>query len=151
MSRFLTPLRVEEVDDNSNDGRGTWRLIDPLVYQSDVAGRTITAPADMLTDFASVPRFPPIAFALCGDLGHAAAVIHDDLYTTQVVARDVADAVLREALIVCGVPPWKAQAMWAAVRLAGGSHWAAPGQDQPMHVAAAIAAETAIAVAAAPP
>ena len=134
MSAFLSPLRVEEVDDFSNDGRGTWRLIDPLVYQSDVAAITIIAPRDFLTDFASVPRFPPIAFALCGDLGHPAAVIHDDLYTSQKLPRSVADAVLREALLVCGVASWKAQAMWAAVRAAGGSHWADPGQPQLAHV-----------------
>ena len=140
MSKFLTPLRVEEVDDNSNDGRGTWRLIDPLVYQSDVAGITITAPADLLTDFASVPRFPPITFALCGDLGHPAATIHDTLYTSQQLPRAMADSVLYEALIVCGVPAWKARLMWAAVRFAGASHWKAPGQVQEPHVQAQIEA-----------
>ncbi len=139
MSRFLTTLQVEEVDDGSNDGRGTWKLLAPLIYQSDVASWTITAPMGMLTDFASVPRFPPIAFALCGDLGHPAAVIHDYLYTTQVFPRWEADEVLREALVVCGVPAWKARAMWAAVRAAGGSHWKAPGQPQPDQVASLLA------------
>lgn len=140
MSKFITSLQVEDVDDNSNDGRGTWRLLAGLVYQSDVAGMTITAPKDMLTDFASVPRFPPLTFALCGDMGHPAAVIHDSLYTSQVLPRPMADDVLLEALQVCGVPAWKARAMWAAVRVAGGSHWKAPGQPQPAHVEAAMQA-----------
>lgn len=138
MSQFLTDLEVDDVDDNSNDGRGTWKLLADLVYQSDVAGRVLTAPKDMLTDFASVPRFPPITFALCGDLGHPAAVIHDALYTSQALPRDVADAVLMEALVVCKVPAWKARAMWAAVRTFGGSHWTAPGQPQPVHIAASM-------------
>lgn len=140
MSRFLSALQVEEVDDNSNDGRGTWRLLSDLVYQSDAAARAITAPAGMLTDFASVPRFPPITFALCGDLGHPAAVVHDALYTSQSLPRELADAVLMEALIVCKVPPWKARAMWVAVRTFGGSHWKDPGQTQPAHVQQALSA-----------
>jgi Protein of unknown function (DUF1353) len=138
MSKFLSPLRVEEVEDNSNDGRGTWSLLDDLVYQSDVAGRAITAPKGMLTDFASVPRFPPIAFALCGDIGHPASVIHDSCYIAQTMPRAIADAVLMEALVVCGVPAWKARMMWAAVRIAGGSHWNEPGQSQPQSVADAL-------------
>lgn len=131
MSEFITPLCVQDVDDRSNDGRGTWKLLSPLVYRSDVAGQTFTAPAGMLTDFASTPRFPPIAFALCGDIGHPAAVIHDSLYISQLVSREMADAVLREALIVCGVAPWRAWMMHAGVRLGGASHWTKPGQQQP--------------------
>ena len=136
--QFLSPLRVEEVDDHSNDGRGSWRLLTPLTYWSVVAWRRISAPTDFVTDFASVPRFPPIAFAMLGDIGHPAAVIHDYLYTVQPMTREVADAVLREALIVCGVPSWKAQLMWAGVRAAGASHWVAPGQDQTGRVNAII-------------
>lgn len=140
MSEFLTPLRVEEVDDNSNDGRGSWRLIDPLVYRSDVAARTFTVPAGFVTDFASVPRIP-VAFLLCGDVGHPAAVVHDWLYTCQSVPRELADAVLREAATLVGVPAWRAQLMYAGVRAGGSSHWTAPGQDQAPEVAASIAAE----------
>jgi hypothetical protein len=35
MSRFMTKLRIERIEDQSRDGRGTWRLIDPLAYESD--------------------------------------------------------------------------------------------------------------------
>lgn len=138
MSGFVTPLDVREVDDHSSDGRGTWKLLAPLVYQSDVAKLTFTVPAGFVTDFASVPRLP-IAFMLTGDCAHAAAVVHDWNYTTQQVSRAVADAVLREAGIASGVPAWRMAMMWLGVRIGGGSHWQATGQDQPDHVAAAIA------------
>ncbi len=136
-AQFLSPLRVEEVDDHSNDGRGTWRLIDPLIYQSDAAERTIVVPKDFLTDFASVPRIP-VAFLLCGDIGHAAAVVHDFLYTVQIVPRIVADAVLREAAELCGVPAWRSELMYLGVRIGGASRWAEPGQDQLPHVVATL-------------
>ena len=138
MSAFVTPLDVREVSDGSNDGRGTWKLLAPLVYQSDVAAQTITVPAGFITDFASVPRFPPLSFALTGNCAHMAAAVHDWLYTCQTVDRATADAVLREAGIASGVPAWRMALMWAGVRIGGGSHWTTPGQEQAEHVACAI-------------
>jgi hypothetical protein len=123
MSRFLTDLRVELVSDATNDGRGTWRLTSPLVYDSDAAGRVFVVPAGFETDFASVPR-AMFAFVLCGDTAHAASALHDWLYTAHPVTRDVADTVLREAAIASGVPAWRAALLWAGVRVGGGgSHW----------------------------
>lgn len=139
MSRFLTPLRVEEVDDKSSDGRGSWRLLEALAYESEALSATVTVPAGFITDFASVPRIP-VAFLLCGDVGHKAAVVHDFLYTVRTCGRKAADEVLVEAMAVCGVPPWRRALMWAGVRIGGGSHWAAPGQEQPAHVAAQLSA-----------
>lgn len=123
MSKFLTDLEVELVSDATNSGRGTWRLTAPLVYQSDVAKQTFTVPAGFETDFASVPR-APIAFLLTADSAHAASAVHDFLYTPpHQVARDIADAVLKEASEVSGVPDWRAWLMWAGVRVGGASHW----------------------------
>lgn len=129
MSRFTTKLRIERVDDVSRDGRGTWQLIDPLVYESDLAGIAIAAPAGFLTDLASVPRLP-VAYLLTAGLGHAAAVIHDCLYTTHATTREVADDVLHEALLVLGVPRHKAWLMWAGVRIGGAGAWEAAGVEQ---------------------
>lgn len=130
MSRFLTKLRLEHIEDMSVDDRGSWQLIDPLVYVSDVAGITITAPAGFITDLASIPRYIPFAYALFADLGQAAAVVHDVAYSYHVTTRAMADAILYEALLVLGVPKLKARAMWAGVRVGGGSHWTQPGQLQ---------------------
>jgi hypothetical protein len=129
MSRFLTPLRLERIEDTSADGRGTWRLLTDLVYESDLIGGTVTAPCGMVTDLASVPRLPG-AYLLAGGLGHAAAVIHDALYTNHVTTRTMADDVFYEALRVLGVSGFQAWLMWAGVRVGGGGSWDAPGPVQ---------------------
>jgi hypothetical protein len=120
MSKFLTEMEVENataLDD------GNWRLIAPLVYQSDVAGQTFTVPAGFVTNFASVPR-APVVYMLCGGTSNEAAALHDFLYTApHPVTRPVADAVLREASAVTGVAAWRRYLMWAGVRVFGASHW----------------------------
>jgi hypothetical protein len=129
MSRFLTPLRIERIEDTSRDGRGTWKLLGPLVYQSDFAGITVTVPPGFVTDLASVPRLP-FAYLLTGGMGHAAAVIHDALYTGHQVERVTADEVFHEALLVLGISKPQAWLMWAGVRVGGGGSWTAPGASQ---------------------
>lgn len=124
MSRFMTKLEVELVDDTENDGRGCWRLKNPLAYESDVAGKIITVPEGFCTDFASVPRIP-VAYWLTGDTAHEAAVVHDFLYSTGELPRAKADDVLMEAMTVTGIPAWRRYAMYWAVRAFGGSHFAA--------------------------
>ena len=137
MSRFITRLRLERMEDHSHDGRGTWRVIDPLVYASEVAGTVFIVPSDFVTDLASVPRLP-FAYLLTGGIGHAAAVVHDMLYTTHQVERSMADAVFREALIVLGVSSFQAWLMWLGVRVGGAGPWKAQGQEQPQYVAEQI-------------
>lgn len=129
MSRFLTPLDARRIEDTSHDGRGTWRLLAPLVYESDLAGITVTAPEGFVTDLASVPRLP-FAYLLTGGVGHAAAVIHDVLYTKHQVVRSTADDIFHEALLVLGIPRWQAALMWVGVRLGGWIGWKRPGQPQ---------------------
>lgn len=119
MSRFLSPC-VLEIAGDQDDGK--WILMAPLIYQSDVAARTVTVPAGFQTDLASVPRLP-LVYLLAGDCARMAAVVHDFLYASHLVDRKMADAVLREASAVTGVPWWRRNLMWAGVRLGGGSHW----------------------------
>ena len=122
MSAFLTELDVTLLDDASNDYRGTWRVNSPLVYQSDVAAQTITVPVGFITDFESCPRLP-VVFFLAGEIVHEAAVVHDFLYKSKLLPRNVADAVLREASVVSGVPAWRGWLMWAGLRVGGASHF----------------------------
>jgi hypothetical protein len=119
MSAFLTKLCMENADDQDD---GEWQLALPLRYRSDVAERIIEVPAGFKTDLASVPRWPVI-YWLIGSTSTEAAVVHDYLYSTHIVKRSIADAVLREASAVTGVPAWRRFLMWAAVRCFGGSHW----------------------------
>ena len=117
MSRFIDTLDVRLI----NERAGMWVLLSSLKYESDSAG-VICVPAGYKTDFASVPRIPVIFDAL-GDLAHAAAVLHDYLYSSCELSRAAADSVLMEAAIVSGVQPWKAYLMWAGVRLFGRTYY----------------------------
>lgn len=115
MSKFLTSLKLEV---GATDG-DYWTVLEDLVYSSDVANMTITVPAGFKTDLASVPRLP-VVYWLTGATSNEAAVVHDFLYSMPKFPRALADAVLREASEVTGVPWWRRQAMWSAVRLFGG-------------------------------
>lgn len=119
MSKFLTDLQIENAS-GLDDGK--WRLTAPLIYQSDVADTVFIVPQGFVTDLASVPRVP-IAYMLTGGTSNEASVVHDFLYSTHEVLRAIADAVLKEASAVTGVPGWRRWIMWAAVRCFGGSHW----------------------------
>jgi hypothetical protein len=122
MSKFLTALDVSLIDDAANEYRGLWRLDAPLVYQSDVARQTITAPAGMITDFESCPRLP-VVFFLVGEVTREAAVIHDYLYKSKMLPRALADKVLLEACAVTGIPAWRRWLIYAGVRVGGASHF----------------------------
>lgn len=130
MSRFASKLAVE-LDDEFG---GIWKVLKPLEYESDLLGKAVIVPRDYLTDFASVPRLP-IVYLAAGGKGERAGVVHDFLYSSG-VDRKLADQVLREALLACGYDAWLAGAFYAAVRLAGGSHYHAENLPQELHVAA---------------
>lgn len=140
MSHFITDLDARKLGrDTSADKRGTWRLLAPLVYSSDLLGHSITVPAGFITDFASVPRLP-IAHLLTANTGHEAAVIHDWLYTVHALDRAMSDAVFEEALLAGGEPRWRAWLMWLGVRIGGAGPWEAAGPRQPQYVDSVIEA-----------
>lgn len=128
MSKFLSNLLAEQISDTANEGRGEWMLIAPLIYKSDLTNDVYIVPSGFMTDFASVPRLP-IAFLLCGDTASKPAALHDWLYTKgrngkhPVPDRETADALLKEAAAVEGVPAWRAWMLWAGVRVGGSAHW----------------------------
>lgn len=115
MARFLTPLRAEKSGEY-------WTVLQPLIYDSDVACKVFIVPEGFVTDFASVPRLP-LAFLLTGDSAHAAATLHDFLYSRGVVDRQTADAVFKEAAIASGESGWKATLMHLGVRMGGWIAW----------------------------
>jgi hypothetical protein len=114
---FLDPVKVEQVDAKN------WRLLAELRYDSAVAKARIIVPAGFVTDFASVPRIP-VAFWLVGDTAHAAAVIHDWLYTTGLFPKDVADDILFEAMVAAGTPAaWRRRLIYWGVKYGGAKAW----------------------------
>lgn len=119
MSAFLSKLEMKNAD-NTDDGQ--WILVAPLVYQSDIAKQTFTVPVGFQTDLATVPRIP-FVFDAFGATSNEPAALHDFLYSTHPVTREMADDILREASAVVDVPAWRRQMMWAGVRLFGASHW----------------------------
>ncbi|ALK96968.1 hypothetical protein AB595_04660 [Massilia sp. WF1] len=125
MSAFLQRGALAPATDQDD---GQWIVVQPVVYQSDAAKQTFTVPFGFRTDLASVPRIP-LVYDLCGDTASLAAIVHDYLYSTHLVDRATADAVLREASAVTGVPAWRRWLMWAGVRLGGGSHWDPPAPE----------------------
>jgi len=114
MNRFPNPLQAELLPD-----RKTWRLLAPFSYLDPDHG-PIEVPTGFETDFASVPRWP-LTFALLGQYGHAAAVLHDSLYRAGKLSRTDADRVFLNALRSSGIARWRAYLMWAGVRI-GGAH-----------------------------
>lgn len=119
MNRFPNPLQAELQPD-----RKTWRLLAPFSYL-DADHGMIEAPAGFETDFASVPRCP-LMFTLMGQYGHAAAVLHDWLYSSGNLSREAADRVFFNALRSSGIARWRAYAMWAGVRIGGGRRYSNP-------------------------
>jgi len=145
MSRFITDLQVKELSEASFSERGSWELLSPLVYESDVAKTIICVPKGFKTDFASIPRLP-FVFWILGDRYRKPAVIHDYLYGTHELTREEADGVLFEASkcvdvewenkycsahwydrvwIVCKKnASWlRRGSMWVGLRLFGWTHW----------------------------
>ena len=73
------------------------RSVRDLIYYSELLDYEIKVPIGFVTDFASVPRLP-IIYSLFGDRAHHEAVIHDYLYKTGKVNKELADKVFLEAM-----------------------------------------------------
>lgn len=117
MSAFLDALDTREISDS------IFEVIDHVFrYESDIAGKTFVVPIGFYTDFASVPRIG-IIYAALGDTAHEPAVVHDWLYYSAMVSRDVADKVLLEAMVVFGIPAWRRWPIYWGVRLGGWYAW----------------------------
>lgn len=112
--------------------------VDDPAYDFDIE---IVVPALFTTDFCSVPRIP-FAYLMFGNIGNKAGVTHDALYSNWSkirvvnkhtgepfhVTRKWADEVLRAALLTCGIVPYKAEAMYLAVRTAGSQYYRKGGR-----------------------
>lgn len=108
-SQFLSPLIVKSIDDDN------WELAQDLVYESRILAQVLTVPAGSMTDFASIPKWLPVAYTLLKSVGKEAACVHDYLYRKKVCGKLKADRVFREALKAKGVVVWKRNLMYWAV------------------------------------
>lgn len=120
MAHFEALLLVEKIKVRP---KSLWMLHRDLVFYSDILGCPIRVPAKFVTDYASVPRWIPFAFALLGGKGDEAAVVHDWLYSTQKYTREVADKVFEEALIALGYSAMTVSLMYTGVSAGGWVAW----------------------------
>ena len=118
MSKFLDSLYVEEISDSV-----FCVAYQPFQYQSDLLGKTIIVPIGFYTDFASVPRWMPLMYALLGDTAHEPAVIHDWLYYSAITDRETSDKILLEAMETFGMPSWRFLPIYWGVRMGGWAAW----------------------------
>lgn len=117
MGMFLTKLCVEEVS------KTDWKLTCDLKYLRS-SGEEIIVPAGFVTDFASVPKFATLAYALFKDEGRRAAVVHDYYYRVAGKTKEEADILFLGALRdLPDVPLWKIGCMYYAVRFFGIFSW----------------------------
>ena len=113
MSQFLTELDGDFLNDKD------FRLSAPLIYQSDVAQRTIEVPAGFVTDFASF-RIGMLQIYIAKE----GAVLHDYGYRTPgYISKALIAKVFLEAMKVTGIPWWRRQILYWAVRLFGSSSY----------------------------
>ena len=91
------------------------------------SGFAVTVPEGFETDLATVPLFLWWLFPPHDPRYAAAAVLHDFLYgwrseTGEAFDRATADGIFLEAMLILGVPRWKALTMFVAVRLYSETH-----------------------------
>lgn len=124
VAEFKTALRMELLDERD---KPIYKVLTPFAFLSDEANTFVVVPEGFVTDLASVPRIP-IAWWLTGGTNNRGAVLHDWLYSPKCkddITRAQADAIFREAGLLSGIPAWRADIMWLAVRAAGGKFWKA--------------------------
>lgn len=127
MSEFLDLLEVSPLADGQQ-----WRLNEPFRYRSTLlmSGRednVVTVPGGFITDFASIPRFIQGMLPPWNRYGPA-AIVHDWLYWSRERPREVADAILREAMSLLGVDGQTIDLIYGAVRTFGASAWSDDGR-----------------------
>ena len=96
-----------------------WILQEPLVYENDKYIITVKAGFDF--DFASIPWLLRRILPKNGKSYDRAAAIHDGLYASQALPKEICDALFLEAMIVDKTNETIADAMHLAVKVGGHS------------------------------
>lgn len=117
--KFLDPLDAEFLPDGYH-----WRLLRPVDLDDVLIGH-ISVPAGFETDLGSIPR---IFWNLLPPIGPAsqAFVVHDYLYSRQIISRSDADEVLLRAMFSTGTHWAACWLIYLGVRIGG---WYAWNQD----------------------
>lgn len=117
VNRFLSYLAYVDAPEP-----GYYVLISRLGFSSDRLDMEIWAEPGFKTNFVTGRKLFVVR-TIVQDKMNAAAVVHDHLYNSRLVSREMADAVFRDAMLASGVASWRAWAAWAAVRAFGGQFY----------------------------
>ena len=124
-AHVMTPLRLEKIGDH------LWRLLEPLVVYSARLRGILVAPAGMVTDLASTPRFVWTFLPKSGAYDYG-CVMHDGAYTGDLQTQDgqvvhlirlYADRLLDEVNEATGVSGASRWCLYHAVRVFSGSYF----------------------------
>ena len=109
---FKTPLRVEIV------GEQLFKLTDSLIYEDD--NYHIEILEGFVFDGGSIPRLLwGIVESPIGGLGSSCFCLHDCLYGTKLLSKELADSMLYDTLKASGVPITECVSIYTAVGLFG--------------------------------
>jgi len=107
-SRFLTPLKTQELDSHR------FFLLDDFCYQSKIFKGIIIVPKGFVSDGTS---------DLLKDDTKEPAVIHDFLYQTHPCSKHKADRIFLEAMKVWQTPVWERWMKYLGVVIGGQSSY----------------------------
>lgn len=114
--RFLDPLVLQAY------AKGEWVLSTDFRYQS-IDGTIYTAPKFFITNLASTPwAVKPL---LRGIEDRECGVIHDYLYCTNELPREVCDALFFEMLLAAGADLRRSRLMHFGLKIGGGPRYVA--------------------------
>ena len=115
-SQFINRLHVHYR--STSDGQRFVILDLDFRYYSALLGRQVKVPAGFFSDGASVPRILHWLYHPYGRYLEA-AVVHDWFCVQHNISSVTAAKVFLEAMEVCGVPAWRRNKMYWAVRMFG--------------------------------
>ena len=123
--KFLDPCRVELLDDIPKEGQNSrWMLLTDFRYDSYLYSARVTVQKGFVTDFASVPKQLPLAYALFSDQARRPAIVHDWGYQTHIfVTKSMTDQIFQEAMHAIGMSVIDIKLMFEGVRIGGQDAW----------------------------
>lgn len=111
------------------NGEVLWRLTREFRFDSRLLGARLIVDPGLVTDLASVPRFPG-AYLVAGGFGQGPAVLHDWACQIKLWSWQRAASLFWEASNTDGtalgipmMPRWRRQAMYRALQVAGFWRW----------------------------
>ena len=127
-SALVKDLSVREIVQYALPNKYWCQFLEQFEVNSDIAGR-FWVPKGFLSDGASIPKWMWNVLDPCDPEILFPSYAHDYLYAmcgqlagTQ-LTKDQCDRVIRELMLKCGAPRWKANGVYAGLNVGGGKAW----------------------------